>query len=71
MLILTELGYSVFTKMINNCNITNNMPTAISKDTKNNVFHQWLKGKSRDEMAYRNSISTGAVSTLLKNGEII
>ncbi|MGD1834412.1 MAG: coiled-coil domain-containing protein [Nitrososphaeraceae archaeon] len=42
------------------------MPTAISKDTKNNVFHQWLKGKSRDEIANRNRISTGAVSNIIE-----
>ena len=42
------------------------MPAAISETIKNIVLHDWLEGKSREEISSRNKISTGAVSNIIE-----
>ena len=42
------------------------MPAAISETIKKIVLHDWLEGKSREEISSRNKISTGAVSNIIE-----
>jgi hypothetical protein len=42
------------------------MPVAISGTIKMIVLHDWLEGKSREEISSRNKISTGAVSNIIE-----
>ena len=42
------------------------MPVAISETIKIIVLHDWLEGKSREEISLRNKISTGAVSNIIE-----
>ena len=46
------------------------MPAAISETIKNIVLHDWLEGKSREEISSRNKISTGAVSNIIEEWRI-
>ena len=42
------------------------MPAAISETIKKIVLHDWLEGRSREEISSRNKISTGAVSNIIE-----
>ena len=42
------------------------MPAAISETIKKIVLHDWLEGKSREEISSRNKISSGAVSNIIE-----
>ena len=42
------------------------MPAAISETIKKIVLHDWLEGRSREDISSRNKISTGAVSNILE-----
>ena len=42
------------------------MPAAIPETIKKIVLHDWLEGKSREEISSRNKISTGAVSNIIE-----
>jgi hypothetical protein len=42
------------------------MPTAISETIKKIVLHDWVEGRSREEISSRNKISTGAVSNIIE-----
>ncbi len=42
------------------------MPAAISETIKKIVLHDWLEGRSREEISSRNKISTGTVSNIIE-----
>lgn len=58
---LTHLTIFFYTSVI----ITNKLPVHISSNIRAGVIRYWLKGNSRDEIASRFVISTGAVTNIV------